>query len=136
MGFRTVRLVAPPELAPLDARRREADWPTSWITIGEEDELGDPIVCDTGAPPLPVLASVSGEGAWEPLPIADSIDGFLRALDVVEALAQGREHPVALESNPLSEIEERRALGALRLANPLAPMEFWRSWLIAYANPA
>ena len=97
--------------------------------IAHEDELGDPIFTDLAADQLPVFTAAHGEGVWEPVQIADSFDGFLAGLAAVAAVSGGREHPVGLEENPLSDEDRQRVLRTIGEANPNSNLEFWELWL-------
>ncbi len=46
-----------------------------------------------------------GQGTWNPIIIATSIDAFIKILDKFAELAAGREYPVALEAKPMTRRE-------------------------------
>lgn len=50
---------------------------------------------------------------------------FGRALAIVAAISKGREHPLALERNPLLLHEREIALGKIRRDNPGVDLGFW-----------
>ena len=131
LGFRTVNLLPPGELEAAQAGYEGADWSPSWLVIAQEDELGDPIFTDTASDRLPVFTAAHGEGEWNPVQIADSFQGFVTGLEAVASVSTGREHPVGLEANPLSEAERGEVLEAVRTQNPGSDSEFWESWLVA-----
>ncbi len=83
------------------------DWQDAWLVIGHDTSLGDPIFIDRDIEELPVLTAPHGEGTWSPSVIAPSIMAFFEILERFAALAKNRQHPVALESNPLSEEEQK-----------------------------
>ena len=132
LGYRTVELVRPDELpGAQEGYRGSEGWPADWLVIAIDDELGDPIFTDTSAEALPVFTAAHGQGVWEPVPIADSFDGFVAALAVVGSISAGREDPVGLEERPLTDAERERMLRHVRENNPHAELEFWDSWLTA-----
>ena len=76
------------------------------------------------------MTAVHGEGAWEPYPIAQSLDAFAATLRAIKEISVGREYPVALESNPLSAAEKKRILHLIRRANSDdVDMDFWAALL-------
>jgi hypothetical protein len=76
-------------------------WLPEWIAIGIETLCGDPIFINSAITSLPVFTAAHGEGSWAPALVASSLEGFDAALRRLRHLAIGREHPVALEKNPL-----------------------------------
>lgn len=101
-------------------------WRPEWVAIGYETGLGDPIFLDTSVPGFPVMTAMHGEGSWEPEMIARSIEDFAAALRAFNQVATGREHPVALEQNPLSPQERDRALQQIRGGQgDEIVMDFW-----------
>jgi hypothetical protein len=129
LGFRTVRLLPVAELSAAQEGYNGNGWSSDWLVVATEDELGDPIFVDLGADRLPVYTAAHGEGVWEPVQIADSFEGLVAALDEVAAISAGREHPVALEENPIPEAEREQILGRIRAANPDSDYAFWASWM-------
>ncbi len=83
----------------------DGDWRRSWLVIGDEGECGDPIFVDIAGAGYPVYTAWHGEGWWDPRPIAVSLNGLRETLNAVAIAAQGREHPVALEQNPITPTE-------------------------------
>jgi hypothetical protein len=128
-GYTTVSLYPPEELEPAQAGYEGDGWRESWLVIGSEDLTGDPLFVDTADDALPVYTAMHGEGEWEPALVADSFAGFVTALETVAAAGQGRENPVQLEANPLSDDERQRILQTIANANPGALPEFWAGWL-------
>jgi hypothetical protein len=86
---------------------------------------GDPIFIDTSEEGFPVYTAIHGEGRWDAKQIAVSLEGFGRALSPVADIAKGREYPVALENNPLTQFEKESTLAAIRRDNPGVDLEFW-----------
>jgi hypothetical protein len=104
---------------------QDGDWHESWVVIGV-DEMGDPIFIDDAAPGFPVYTAAHGEGRWDPVLLAVSLDGFNQALSVLAKLAaKGREHPVGLEANPLTAEELDAALNEIQAANPGLAVRHW-----------
>jgi hypothetical protein len=109
----------------------DGDWRESWLVIGREDLVGDPLFVDLSVEGFPVYTASHGEGSWEPVRIADSFSGLLSALGSVSSVAEGRGSPVELEGNPLPEEERARVLDEIAQANPSSSPEFWAAWLEA-----
>ena len=107
----------------------EGDWRQQWFVIGYEDLCGDPIFVDLSNSELPVFTAAHGEGPWLPELIASSFNGFIKALEEVNAVSEGRQTPVELERNPLSASQREHALKKIAEANPHASLEFWAVWL-------
>ena len=91
----------------------ETDWKASWLVIGHETSMGDPIFIDIEEEEFPVYIAPHGEGSWSPTQIAPSAGAFFAILSRLAAVVKGRENPVAMERNPISEIEKERFLGFL-----------------------
>ena len=81
------------------------DWKESWIVVGHETSLGDPIFIDVEIEEVPVYSAPHGEETWTPSLIAPSAGAFFTILGRLARIAKGRENPVALEKNPISEEE-------------------------------
>jgi hypothetical protein len=140
LGYRTVLLfpVADLEGAQLGytvgdagetlAGENEGDWKSSWLVIGHEDLIGDPIFVDLNTQELPVFTAAHGEGAWKPELIASSFEGFIKALEEIERVSDMRRNPVQLERNQLSDVERERVLRRIAELNGNASLEFWQSW--------
>ena len=66
-----------------------------------------------------------GMGSWEPSHVALSWVSFVAAVEAVYRFTVGREHPVGLEENPLSEGEQSHLWAALESALGTRPPSFW-----------
>ncbi len=108
-----------------DAQRGYQDLPPGLFVIGHESGLGDPIGLDTRDPRLPAWTAMHGEGEWNPVQIADSLNGLIDAVAIMKRLSAGRECPVAVESSPLPRAECDAGLAAITNANPESNIEFW-----------
>ena len=84
---------------------KPGDWRASWIVIGHETALGDPLFIDMAAAGPPVFTAAHGEGAWNPKPVAISMDAFARCWREFAFLARGRANPIELKATPLSTTE-------------------------------
>jgi hypothetical protein len=102
----------------------EGDWRPTWLVIGYDTAVGDPLFIDTSDPALPVLTAVHGQGTWEPSRIAVSIDTFTHSLNEFARVAKGRNNPAQLESNPLPDNERAAFLKHAMEMNGFEP-EFW-----------
>lgn len=107
---------------------KKGDWKKSWLVIGSEDLGGDPIFVDLNVPELPVFTAAHGEGEWTPVMIAGSFEGFVKALEEIERISNGRRNPAQLQRNPLLDGELERVLRRIAEFNPNASLEFWESW--------
>jgi hypothetical protein len=140
-GYTTIRIFRASELEPQQVGYsitptgqsltgdEDGDWRKNWLVIGYEDLCGDPIFIDTSQEEFPVYTAIHGEGPWEPNRIADSLVGLGRALSAIADVAKGREHPVGLENNPLTQQEKQAALAAIQRYNPNADLSFWENLL-------
>jgi hypothetical protein len=81
------------------------DWKEPWLVVGHETSLGDPVFIDTGEERIPVYTAPHGEGTWSPELIAPSVDLFFAIIRRLAGIAKGRENPVAMEKNPISNAE-------------------------------
>ena len=104
------------------------DWKRSWLVIGYEDSLGDPLFVDLSAAELPVFTAAHGEGEWNPVLVASSFGGFIKALEEVERVSKGRSNPVEAERNPLPDSERQRVLSKIAELNGNSSVEFCESW--------
>lgn len=107
----------------------ETDWDSAWVVIGCEDCTGDPIFIDTDDEDFPVYTAEQDTGEWSAHLIAFSFGHFIEILQEVRRIARGRETPVALERNPISETERGEVLSFIRRNNPDIYMTFWELWL-------
>lgn len=101
------------------------DWLESWLVIGHDTLVGDPVFVDTSVADLPVLTAMHGSGTWDPTCIAVSLESFGTAFKEVRRLSKGRENPVELEKHPLPAAERSAALAKIEAANPGADIQFW-----------
>jgi hypothetical protein len=108
---------------------KEGDWLKAWIVIAVESACGDPIFIDVSKEGFPVYTAMHGEGTWEAKNIAVSLLAFGRALSALAEVSKGRENPVALENNPLPDIEKEAILAAIRRDNPGLDVDFWEMLL-------
>ncbi|ABS23567.1 thiamine transporter [Bacillus cytotoxicus] len=58
----------------------EGEWKESWIVIGYETDMGDPIFVDTDNALYPIYTANKGREIWEPVCIADSINEIINQL--------------------------------------------------------
>jgi len=100
-------------------------WQPHWIVIGYELGCGDPLIVDTSEAALPVVTAVHGQGAWEPEPVAISLEAFGRSLERFPRVSKGRATPVERDRNPLADAD--RAAFQTRIAeiNNGAVADFW-----------
>ncbi|MGD0155640.1 MAG: hypothetical protein ABSB50_06065 [Terracidiphilus sp.] len=110
----------------------KGDWKSSWLVIGSDTGVGDPIFVDTADPKLTVLSAIHGEGAWDPKPIAISIEAFGKILFEFRRIAEDRSNPVESESNPITAAERNTFLSRVGEINERKiESEFWNE-LFAY----
>lgn len=125
LGYKTVTLFKETELAKAQlgysvdpdekslCGSEEGDWQNTWLVIADEDETGDPIFVDLETEELSVYTAMHGERDWEPVLIAESFANFVLALEQIQALSKGRKNPVALQKNPLPEVEANAAIACI-----------------------
>jgi hypothetical protein len=53
------------------------DWRASWIVIGVDEDLGDPLFVDLADANVPVFTAMHGAGPWDPRPVARSLQHLL-----------------------------------------------------------
>lgn len=105
-------------------------WRPEWIVIGYDTGLGDPLIMDTSDPALPVMTDMHGQGRWEPVKIAASLEIFLSAFKDLAQIAEGRGSPVELEAKPLSQRERSDFLRRIsELNGNRTGLEFWSALL-------
>ena len=138
-GYQTVRLFPVEELEEAQVGycidpsgailtgENEGDWKHSWLVIGYEELCGDPFFADLNEKELPVFTAAHGEGMWNPVMVASSFGGFIESLNEIRRISHGRDNPVALEKNPLPEVERERVLNKIAELNGNAWLEFWES---------
>ena len=136
-GFGGIRLFADAELEMAQAGYsvtpngkslsdgKEGSWHRDWLVIGYETACGDPVFIDTGAPSLPVMTAMHGQGTWEANPVASSVEAFARCLDEFARVATHRRNPVELSEHPLSDEERREFLQRVAAINDGMKSEFW-----------
>jgi hypothetical protein len=105
------------------------DWKTSWIVVGHESLCGDPVFIDSEASGVPVYTAAHGEGAWKPLKVAPSSESFFEIVRKLAVLAKGRESPVKMRANPISQAERREFLSFVGNYFNRGIPEFWASML-------
>jgi hypothetical protein len=115
---------------------KDGAWRSGWTVIGYDTGSGDPLIMDATDPALPVLRDFNGQGKWNPVKIAVSIEVFLSQLEEFARLAQGRGTPLELEANPLSHEELANFLARIfDLNNGQATLDFWRALVAAESEP-
>jgi hypothetical protein len=105
------------------------DWRKSWIVIGQDLLLGDPIIAESGTAGMPVLTAMHGEGRWDPDQISSSLEHYRNALIQFASVAEGRDNPVKLEGNPLSAKARKAAVMAICGNDPGADVDYWTGML-------
>jgi hypothetical protein len=101
-------------------------WQPTWIVIGKETGLGDPIFIDSSSAALPVYTAMHGEGIWESNPVASTAEAFAGCFNELSRIAAGRANPAELDANPLRDDERAQFLARIAELNgtSIAP-EFW-----------
>ena len=111
---------------------QESDWQPNWVVIGHEGRCGDPIFIDTNDEHFPVYTAAHGMGEWDPELIASSFQNLVQILQRFQALARGRENPILLDKNPLSDTERDEFLEWIESENPDLDSDFWDQLCGAY----
>jgi hypothetical protein len=70
-----------------------------------------------------------GQGILRCNEIAVSLEGFGLALAALAQAGRGREVPIALENNPLTQSEREATLAEIRRHNPGIDLDFWENIL-------
>jgi hypothetical protein len=130
-GFGGIELIDAADLEAAQEGYTGEGWNDSWLVIGRDTLEGDPLFTDLDDPQLPVYTAMHGEGEWDPDPVATTLDAFFAALTALAAIAEGREFPVALDENPLSEDERTQFLQAVGAANPGIDLSYWEQTIAA-----
>ena len=103
------------------------DWRDTWVIFGVDRMLGNPIFIDIST--QSIMTAVHGEGVWEPIIIADSVDTFRRIIQNLKQLSINRETPVEIEKKPIRKEESEQFLSQTRAANPKADISYWECFL-------
>ena len=101
------------------------DWRSSWLVIGRDESVGDPIFVDLAANDLPVYKAAHGEGEWNPVLVSSTFIGFIQALEELDRIAHGRRNPVELERNPISEADRIKCLNRISEICGDISLDFW-----------
>lgn len=140
LGYQTVRLIPVDELNEAQQGYSitesgealtgdyEGAWKSNWLVIARDELLGDPLFVDLDEEDLPVYIAEHGEGAWSPIIVSSSFNGFIQALEEVDRIGQGRRNPVELEHNPISDADRKRSLNRIAEVCGVVSLEFWESW--------
>lgn len=107
----------------------EGSWKTDWLVIGFNENTGDPFFVDTSLNDFPVYTSMHGEDIWDPTMISDSYINFIEILKCIQKLSVGRENPVAIEANPLSDEEVDNLISKIEKKNLRSEIWYWESLL-------
>ena len=111
---------------------KEGAWQQTWIVIGQDTACGDPLIIDIADPALPVFRDFHGQGRWDPVCIAISLDAFVSSLREFAQIARGRSTPVDRDAKPVTAAERRDFLLRISEINDgRANMDFWEVLLEA-----
>lgn len=131
IGYNELNFYTHAELddAQIGYREGERRWNDAWLVIAVDRLVGDPIFVDTSSPHLRVATAAHGEGEWEPIIIADSLDSFTYIINDLKKLSINRESPVAMEKNPITSTERKQFLNRIRKYNPNSDIEYWEFFM-------
>lgn len=102
------------------------DWKKSWLVIGQDQLLDDPIFIDIDQEAMPVFTAEPGEGAWNAVSVCSSVIVFRGVVEEFAALAEGRESPDAYEDNPLTKKQRSGFIErAVAVSDAAGAREFW-----------
>jgi hypothetical protein len=104
---------------------QEGGWKEEWLVIGADGMLGDPIFVDMSSKKLQVLTAAHGEGEWEAIPIADTLDSFIDIILDLKKISVNRTTPVDLEENPISDTEMKQFIKKVKKNNPGSDIDYW-----------
>lgn len=105
----------------------DGDWQQEWLVIAT-DHIGDPIIVDVSTSDLTILSAEHGEGDWQPLVIADSLEKFKNILSNLDNISKDRTNPVELENNPIADKEKQYILTQIEEQNPNADLSYWETF--------
>ncbi len=57
--------------------RKKGDWLPTWVVIGTDEDVGDPLFVDVADDDLPVFTAMHGQGSWDPEEVADALADLL-----------------------------------------------------------
>jgi hypothetical protein len=83
---------------------------------------------DVSSPDLPIVTATHGEGTWEPLMIADSLQDFKMILVILNDVSSNRSNPVDIEKNPLNKKDRRTALSKIKTQNRHTDISYWENF--------
>lgn len=109
--------------------KNSGDWDENWLVIGNEDCCGDPFLIDIRDKKYSVYMAIHGEGNWEPTLIADSFKKFIKNIECMKDISTGRENPVKLKNNPISEVEKKKIIKRISRNDSKTDVSFWENWL-------
>ena len=67
-----------------------------------------------------------GKGAWEPVPVAASVEAFAKCIEEFSRISVARSNPVEREANPVSDDERTVFLRRIAELNQISSApEFW-----------
>lgn len=108
---------------------QEGDWKEEWLVIGADGLLGDPIFVDMSSKKLQVLTAAHGDGEWEAILIADTLDSFVDIISDLKKISVNRTTPVDLEENPISDKERKQFIMKVEKNNPESDIGYWVGFL-------
>ncbi len=103
-------------------------WKEQWFVIAC-DSLGDPILIDVSYPALPVMSAAHGEGTWEPVIIADTLNNFQTIIRNLSSLAKNRTNPYDIEKSTISKVERKKFIAEIKNQNKHSDIWFWENFL-------
>jgi len=108
---------------------QDGDWQDGWLVIGVDSLLGDPIFVDTSTKQLRVLTATHGEGEWETILIADSLDSFADIISELKILSEDRISPMDFERNPISTKEFEKFIARVKKNNSEVEIDYWENFI-------
>ncbi len=108
---------------------QEGDWKDEWLVIGVDGLIGDPILVDTSSKKLQVFTAAHGDGEWEPISIADTLDSFTDIILELKKIRINRTTPVDLEENPITYKEKRQFIAKVKKNNSNSNIDYWENFL-------
>ena len=107
---------------------KNGDWKKSWAVIAF-DNLDDPIFVNCENENLSVYTSQHGQGEWEETKIASSFTNFIEIINDLHKLSIGRENPVEIEQNPITENDLENFIKRIESKNSNIEIWFWEGFL-------
>ncbi|MBI3236051.1 MAG: hypothetical protein HYZ42_18785, partial [Bacteroidetes bacterium] len=105
---------------------KPGDWKEEWTVIAS-DEIGAPVFIDrnTGF----IHTAVKDENEWNTYRVANSFELYLRYIEIMSKLTEGRETPEDFRTNPVPEIVSEAILTEIEKKSVDCELWYWELFL-------